>query len=286
MTTGLAILFLVGPVVLVPIWMAGLARPRTAAADRLLRLARWLSLPTGVALAAAFALPPGPLAGLLAVGWLAMASLGAIAAAVDVTAALRGGTWRRPDPNHAWWVAMPFLAVSAGNAVADRLGVQPFGFAPTIILLTAIHFTFAGFILILAGAAAYRSRPSRWLEAAIGSVIVGIPVTAVGFFGVAIAAWIGALLVAAGGFGIGIGHLAAATRGDVVPSVVARSLIGIAGLALLVSMPLAAIYATSVWTGAAWLDLPTMARTHGAINVLAFALPSTVGWAVARRGAR
>ncbi len=286
MTTGLVVLFLVGPVVLVPIWMAGLARPRSASADRLLRIARWLALPTGLALAVAFALPAGPLAGLLATGWLAMASLGAFAAALDVVAAIRDGTWRKPDPDHAMWVAMPFLGVSAGNAVSDRLGMQPFGFAPTIILLTAIHFTFAGFVLILAGAAAYRSRPSRWVEAALGSIIVGIPATAIGFFGVAVAAWIGALLVAAGGLGIGLGHLAAATRSTAVPSAVARSLIGFAGLALLVSMPLAAIYATGVWTGAAWLDLPTMARTHGAINVLAFALPSTVGWALARRGAR
>lgn len=92
MTVGLAILFLVGPVVLVPIWMAGLARPRSASADRLLRIARWLALPTGLALAVAFALPAGPLAGLLATGWLAMASLGAFAAALDVVAAIRDGT--------------------------------------------------------------------------------------------------------------------------------------------------------------------------------------------------
>jgi hypothetical protein len=50
-------------------------------------------------------------------------------------------------------------------------------------------------------------------------------------------------------------------------------------------MPLAAVYATGLSLDTAWLDLPTMARTHGVINVLGFALATTIGWALLRRPA-
>jgi hypothetical protein len=59
----------------------------------------------------------------------------------------------------------------------------------------------------------------------------------------------------------------------------------ISGLSLLLSMPLAAIYATGVWLDLAWLDVPTMARTHGALNVIGVAIPISIAWALDRRAA-
>jgi hypothetical protein len=154
---------------------------------------------------------------------------------------------------------------------------------PTIVLLTAVHFTFAGFVLALSGALAYLARPARWLEFGLGTLVVGIPVTAVGFLGVALAGWTGALLVSGGGLTVGAAMLLVASS---MPGRTARWLARTAGVSLLVSMPLAIVYATGTFTGSAWLDLPTMARTHGALNVLGFAIPSMLAWTSRVRGGR
>ena len=280
---ALGILFLVGPVLLVPIWWWLLPTTSTPAAARLFAWCRVAAVPTGILLAVAFTQAPGTVAGILAVPWLGLASLGALAALVDAAAGLRDGRTLRPGTQHVRWAALAFLAVSAGNALADRLGVQPFGFSSTIILLTAIHFTFAGFVLVLAGAVAIERRPSRLAVVGIALVIVGIPVTAVGFFGVALAAWVGALLVSSGGLAVGLATLRLAAD---LRTTAARWLVRLAGVTLLLSMPLAIVYATGIWLGTAWLDLPTMARTHGILNVLGFAVPVTLAWALDRRAGR
>ena len=202
--------------------------------------------------------------------------------------ALEAGLRRLPDPDrlppqafaHATDAAVAFLAVGAAFALTDRLGARPFDFPATIILLTAVHFHFAGFVLPLAGALAYRVRPSRWLEIALGAVVVGIPVTALGFFGIPIANWIGAMLTAVGGFGIGLATLLVAR------TMARRSAVGLAvaaGVSLLVSMPMAAIYTTGVLVGTTWLDLATMAAVHGTLNALGFAVPVIVAWTLDRR---
>ena len=63
----------------------------------------------------------------------------------------------------------------------------------------------------------------------------------------------------------------------------ARSLARIAGLCLIVSMPMAVIHATGVFVGAAWLDLATMARIHGGLNSLGFGLAAMLAWTLERR---
>jgi len=143
-----------------------------------------------------------------------------------------------------------------------------------VILLTAVHFHFAGFVLPLGGALAYGRRPRRWLEIALGAVVVGIPVTALGFLGLPFANWVGAMLTASGGFGIGLATLLVARtlRGPAV------GFAAVAGVSLLFSMPMAVIYATGTLVWSRWLDLDTMARIHGSLNALGFALPVIVAW--------
>jgi hypothetical protein len=47
---------------------------------------------------------------------------------------------------------------------------------------------------------------------------------------------------------------------------------------LLLSMPLAAAWATTSWLGLAFLSVPLMATTHGALNVLGFGVPAVFAW--------
>ncbi len=280
MTAAIVTLFLAGAVVAVPLSLRALDRLVDPLAERLLRVARWTALPAIVTLAVTFALAP-PVAGIFAIPWLLVASIGALAAGLDALALARRD-WRAivvPNRRHAVWAALVFLAVGAGHATADRFGVQPFGFAPTIVLLTAVHFHIAGFVLLVAGLEAERIRP--WLATRLGlaSAIVGIPVTAVGFFGIPAAALLGALLVSFGGAGIGLGILrAAGNRANVAGRWLAR----VAGIALLVAMPLAAGYAIGQALGVSWLDIPIMARTHGALNIVGFAIPVAIAMALER----
>lgn len=280
MTALIAALFLVGPLAVVPLGIRLVPPLGDARADRLLGWMGRLAVPAGLALALAFLRPAGPGTAVFAVPWVLVAGLGATAAGVAALGAVREGRLLRPVPERAVWAALAFLLVAATNALADRAGLRPFGFSSTIVLLTAVHFTFAGFVLTLAGVLAHAARPSRASAVALAVLIAGIPVTAVGFFGVAPAAWLGAMLVVGGGIGIGLATIRVA---GTIRTRAARVLLRIAGLSLLASMPLAAVYATGVWLGAPWLDLPTMARTHGALNVLGFAIPAMVAWSIHRR---
>ena len=110
-------------------------------------------MPVGAGLlVVSFWLPAGPAAAVLAAPWLAITGWTALVAGVRL---VRDPDRFRLGVRHATDAAVAFLAVGATFAVIDRLGVQPFGFSATVILLTAVHFHFAGFVLPLAGALAY-----------------------------------------------------------------------------------------------------------------------------------
>ena len=276
-------LFLAGSVVAVPLMLRALDHPSDATAGRLLDVVRRAAIPALLALAVAFAVA-SPSRGVLAVPWLVVAGLGAAAAGFDALSVARRdvGAVIRPSRRHATWAALVFLAVGAGHAAADRFGVQPFGFAPTIVLLTAVHFHIAGFVLLVAGLDTERVGPWMGTRIGLGATIIGIPVTAIGFFGVSVAALVGALLVSAGGALIGGGVLLTASHRQSEPG---RWLARVAGLSLLIAMPLAAAYAIGQASGTSWLDVPLMARTHGALNVLGFAIPIAIATALESRAA-
>jgi hypothetical protein len=272
--SAIVALFLAGAIVAVPVMLQVLDPVGDATAMRMLRVVRRVSIPCLVSLAVAFAVG-SPLSGVLALPWLVVALLGAAAAGLDVLAHARRnvGEVIRPSRRHASWAALVFLAVGAAHAAADRFGIQPFGFEPTIVLLTAVHFHIAGLVLLAAGIDAERVDPWMGTRLGLGSVIVGIPVTAVGFFGIPVAALLGALLVSFGGALIGVGVLLRASRRHSPPG---RALARIAGLSVLAAMPFAAAYAIGQVAGTSWLDIPLMARTHGALNILGFAIPIAV----------
>lgn len=267
-------LFLIAPLFLVPFgWrLLAVAMPGSGPP----RLAMRLVLPAALLLTLSFIAEPGLIAAALSMPWLGLTGAVALAAGIRL---LKDPARFRPSARHATDAAVAFLAIGAAFATIDRLGVRPFDFASEIILLTAVHFHFAGFVLPLAGALAYARRPGRWLEIALGAVVIGIPITALGFLGIPYANWIGAMLTAVGGFGIGVATILVARRLDPRR---AKVLATIAGASLLISMPMAAIYATGTLLGTSWLDLSTMARIHGGLNALGFAVPLVLAWTLDR----
>jgi hypothetical protein len=280
MTAGIVVLFLLAPLLVVPLGLRLIPADEDPLAQRLQAIACRASFPAGVLLALAFALPAGIGAAALAVPWLGVAGLAATGA---VTGVLRDPVPPRPKIRHATDAARGFLLVGATFALTHRLGLRPFDFPATIILLTAIHFHFAGFVLPIAGALAFRRRPARSTAVALGVLIVGIPLTAVGFLGLSIAGWVGSMLVAAGSLAVGVATWLVAGR---LATPTSRSLARIAALSLFVTKPMAVVYATGLVLGTTWLDLSTMARVHGTLNALGFAVPAMTAWMLDRRARR
>lgn len=223
----------------------------------------------------ALALPVGPIAVAIALPWLVLTVVLAGAGVLQLVAGLFDRRIRAEPWRIGAAAATGFLAVGAAWLAIDRAGLRPFDFDPTIVLLTAVHFHVAGFVLTLAATLATRTRPGIGSLAAVLVLVIGIPLTALGFFGLPLASWIGAVLVAGGGIGIGLTTIAIARGESGARNKVALT---VAGATLFVTMPIAAAYATGTAFGIAFLDIPAMAAMHGGLNVFGFAIPAMVGW--------
>jgi hypothetical protein len=212
-------------------------------------------------LTVAFAFPAGPLAGVFALPWLACAAIGLAAAMRHGIAGLPSILSLRRLPDLGVDVAVGFWAVGATFATLDRLGVDT-AFSPSIVLLTATHFHFAGFGLLAIASLIATSR--QWVSVSVAGLIVGIPLTALGFVLASnpINA-AGAAVTGVSGVGVGLAFLS--TR------VITWSdwLLRIAGIALLIGMPMGIAWSISILLDRSFLDLDTMVRTHGVLNSLA-----------------
>lgn len=273
-------LLLFAALVLVPLLLA-IVQGEAGDADTSRAWLRWavrLQLPAALLLVAAFRIPSGVGASLCAIPWAA--TLGLVAAAGVVRA------WRRGLGSRArgWCgdAGLVYAAVGAAWLLADRSGLRPLGFSEDIVLLTAVHFHYAGLLLpVLAGRAL--AGFGRGLAAVVGTgVVAGVPAVAVGITlsqlglarGVEISA---ALLMAAAGIAVAGVHLALAlqTRWGVA----VRCLWVIAGVSLAAGMALAALYALrGVWAPWPWLDIPWMRALHGTVNALGFGFCATLAW--------
>ncbi len=233
------------------------------------RLGGWPAIAAAVALAAAFGLPPGLPAGVAALPWLVLGVTAAGSAVVHGLRGLPGILDPRRPADLGIDVALGLLGAGSAFLFCDRLGFRPLDFDATTILLTGTHFHFAGFgLLVIASRLASRV---PWLGPAVLGLVIGTPGTALGFVvrSDEIAA-IGALVVAISGIAAAVALLTVAHR--VVPAGPARWAHRLAGLALLVGMPLAIAWALGTVTGSTFLGIDTMIRTHGALNASAVVL--------------
>ena len=252
-------ILLLAPLVIVPRLLALLPDRRWVAS-----LAGWPAMLAALPLVVAFALPAGALAAVFVLPWLALAIGGALAAVLHGLAQLPSILQPRQWAELGIDVALGFWAVGAIFTVIDRLAIDT-GFSATIVLLTATHFHFAGFGLLGLASLLARSRP--WLRAPVGGLIVGIPLTALGFVLVSDAFnAVGAVFVGLSGIGVGVGLLTVAVSGA------ARLAARLAGVALLIGMPMGIAWSMAIFLGTSFLDLDTMIRTHGALNATAVLL--------------
>jgi len=183
---------------------------------------------------------------------------------------------RKPLYFHSIMVlaAFAFWVVAVAWAFAYQIGYRPFNFSPVIVLLTAAHFHFAGFLLALLTAFLLRQAecaPLVLFSAVL--VLVAMPLTAAGILhthtgGHPFLETIAGTIMAMGAIGISIAFIFSASRAE---SRTVFYLRRVGGVLLSMGMVLAILFAMRPYFPIAWLDIPFMYYTHGSLNMAGLA---------------
>ena len=270
-------LFLLAPLVVVPLGVELVTVQRQEQPLGPLCRTGVLIQPLGAALAiASFLLPTGEIAGLAAAGWLVVTVLLS-------SSGLRVVRHIFTRPEVACMEAgLLYLPVGGIWLVLSRLGETPLALGEPIILLTAVHFHYAGFAAAVLAGATGRALPSAgglFRLVALG-VVGGTFLVAVGFlvspaFKVAaIVLYVASLLALTVFSGIAVRQ---------VRLQAARALVGISMASLVVGTMLAAAYGIGEFTGDLPIDIPQMARWHGPLNGIGFTVCGLLGWVLAEQ---
>lgn len=257
------LLVLLGAMVFVPMAMRQSGALNTKTEHLAVILATW-------ALLLAYLQEPGMLAALLALPW------------VLVSIWLLGNAFQKQLlstmtlADKVQFAAYLYFPIGPLAAFSDRLDWAPLGFSPIIILLTAAHFHYAGFLLPWVLSNLLRQRePSRWQRWVAWVVLLGIPAVAVGItsaqFGVD--PWLetfAATLMALGGLGVAVWHAGLALEsGQSWSQRLAK--LGLF-LCLGTGMTLAVLYGWRNYFPLPFLSIPWMYALHGTMNTLGVGL--------------
>lgn len=253
-------------------------RKRVSAARQWLGWASRGQMPAALVLAGSFALKPGGWATAASAGWVAVLLSMATSGAVQLW---KGGRLRAPEACRE--AGLVFAAVGAAWLVADREGLRPLGFSEDIVLLTAVHFHYAGLILPVLAARALGAVADGWITTTMAfAVIAGVPAVAVGITATQLG-WNGgiemvaALLMSVAGAAVAIVHIRLGL--GLRRPVAVRCLWVVAGCSLFAGMLLSALYGVrgyfAPWP---WLDIPWMRALHGTVNAIGFAGCGTLAW--------
>jgi YndJ-like protein len=174
-----------------------------------------------------------------------------------------------------------YLQVAGAWLVVYRLGIQPFGYGETIILLTVVHFHFAGFAApIIAGmngrVLATRNHPEPIFAFSIFAIVTAMPLVAAGITLSPVLGLFGTLLLS-----VGLVLLAVLTIGWVRLAIVQKDkqiLLILGSVCSCSAMVLASLYAYSLATHTLILTIPMMAMTHGILNAFGFVACSLFVW--------
>lgn len=242
------------------------------------RLAVAAQLPAALAVVGSLLVPTRSFpAVLLAVPWL------------GVTGAIGlFGLWRlrsrgvRHLPELAIDGACLYVPVGAVALLLHRGGIY-LEFAPIIVLLTVVHYHYAGFVLpLVTGHVGHRltderGRFGRDVAGIAGTAATVVVLVNLGLIAVGITFSPLLELLAVSLFTIAVAALAALVLLRVVPTLprVPGALLAVAALALFVTMAFAMAYAYSAFpaTGTV-VGIIEMIRWHGTLNAFGFALPA------------
>ena len=169
---------------------------------------------------------------------------------------------------------------------ASRLGLQPVGFREPIVLLTAIHFHYAGLMAaVLTGLAASRLEKNRaawYLRMALSCAVVGPGLLGLAFLAGPKFKLAAVVLMVIGEYGLALATMRigmADARGF------GGRMLLLGSGSVVLGMFLAGVWAIGEYPLHAFVNLEQMARFHGVLNSVGFGLCSLVGWTFLRRDA-
>jgi len=232
---------------------------------------------TGITFAVAYLLPQGMLAAALVLPWWL---LGAERAGRELLK-----PFGLNIKSLVRIAAFIFLLVGASWALLDRMGLSVMGFDPIIVLLTAVHFHFAGFLLTTLFYFSLAENKNRFSNLIGIGLLAGAPLVAIGITGsqVGLPQIVESLCVsvmALTGVGVGLLHLYLAFKST---DLLVKGLWLIGGLCLLAGMTLALLYGWRAHHSLTFLTIPWMYAVHGTLNAVGFAIPALLGWSLTKR---
>lgn len=173
-----------------------------------------------------------------------------------------------------------YVTVGSGWLFLSRWGQNPLGFSDAIVLLTAVHFHFAGFaapfLTGLAGRKIQSGIARKFYLLAATGVIAGPPLVAAG-----ITLSRGVEVFSAVVLAFSLLILALLTIFAIVPMLTHRSaqiFFTLSAMSVIVTMIFACLYAIGRWTGNEIVTMPRMAQVHGVSNAIGFVLCGLLGW--------
>ena len=181
-------------------------------------------------------------------------------------------------------VSFMYLPIGCAWLTASRFGLSPMSFQEPIVLLTAVHFHFAGFaapLLALAAGTAIEKKtfiPRRIFNVVAAGILAGPGLLAAGFVIGPRLKLAMALLVACSEAGLSLFFLALARS---MRPRLAQMFVAISALSVLCAMVLAGVWAIGEFPLQPFVHLDEMARFHGTANALGFILCGLVGWTLA-----
>lgn len=206
------------------------------------------------------------------------------------------GLWRRlsrglgPLPELAIDAALFYVPVGAVALLLHRAGIS-LRFEPIIVLLTVVHYHYAGFALPLVAGHAGRvvaaddghfgaDFAGRVAAATTLVIIVNVALIAVGITFSPLVEVVAVTL-----FTVAVAGFAMLVLRDVVPTIARLPgvLLTVASLAVFVTMALALAYGYSAFPAtAALVTVGEMIRWHGTLNAFGFALPALLAFRLAK----
>jgi hypothetical protein len=277
-----AALFVLSPLVLVPLLLTVIFDDEEDNRP-LIRALCFAQLPCAMLLPVSLSMKPGAFALLASLPWTGWTALAALEGGRRMLAMLRrSGLRGLYDSELAIAAGLAFPIIGSGWLLCDRLALQPLGFSPLIVLLTAAHFHHAGLTLPISAGLLGRSFGAEsttgagiepWRMTAV-TVVIAVPLVALG---ITFSPWLellAAWITAASGIVVAIGLLRRANGLPLIPAMLSA----LAGAALLAGMSFAASYAIGEYVGTPWPDITSMIRLHGAINALGFGLLGAWAW--------
>lgn len=222
---------------------------------------------------------PAPFAPLLGLPYLVVACWSAIREGVNLLVYRRftlGEILRA--------VALAYWATGAAWALFFLAHIQPLGFDPTMVGLTAAHFHVAGFVLSTVIYALLLAQPGRFTRVLGHAALLGMPLVALG---ITLTKW-GVTSMVEGLSSLLFAGMALAVAGTQLRRFGQKNLPRLArgcwlggAVCLLIGALLASLYALRFQWPLPWVNIPHLKVWHGTLNAVGFGWLSLHGWQLA-----